>query len=252
MAEVLIIADVHLAPANSAALQPWQALMRRTAQADAIYLLGDLFDYWVGDDQPIPAEIGAALDQLAALPCPKFFMSGNRDFLIGQEFLDRIGAKPLPDTTTLSLDNQRVVLCHGDTLCTDDEAYQAMRQQLRSPLFRCDFLSKPLDERIAIAMSLRARSRTESSSKPEDIMDVNPAAVRDLLAAEQATILIHGHTHRPAIHREASGITRIVTGDWGEQGWLIAVTSEKITLERFNAETSEIVDTLDRRLHYPL
>ncbi len=246
MAEVLIIADVHLAPTNSAALQPWQALMRRAAKADALYLLGDLFDYWVGDDQPIPAEIGAALDQLAALTCPKFFLSGNRDFLIGQALLDRIGAKPLPDVASLSLNNQKLVLCHGDTLCTDDVAYQAMRQQLRSPAFRCDFLSKPLDERLAIAMSLRAKSRTESSSKPEDIMDVNPAAVRALLQAEEAAILLHGHTHRPAIHREASNITRIVTGDWGAQGWLIAITPEKITLERFNNEMTEIVDTLER------
>ncbi|HUM99976.1 MAG: UDP-2,3-diacylglucosamine diphosphatase [Halothiobacillus sp. 20-53-49] len=244
MAEVLIIADVHLAPANRAALQPWQALMRRAAKADGLYLLGDLFDYWVGDDQPIPAEIGAALDELAALPCPKFFISGNRDFLIGQELLDRMGAKPLPDVATLSINDHKLVLCHGDTLCTDDVAYQAMRQQLRSPAFRCDFLSKPLDERLAIALSLRAKSRTESSSKPEDIMDVNPAAVRALLKAEAAVILLHGHTHRPAIHREASGITRIVTGDWGAKGWLIAITPEQITLECFTGEMTEIVDTL--------
>lgn len=246
MAEILMIADIHLAPTHAAALQPWQVLMARAAKADALYILGDLFDYWVGDDQPIPADIGAALDQLAALPCPKFFLSGNRDFLIGQEFLDRIGAKSLPDVTTLSLYNQRLVLCHGDTLCTDDLAYQAMRQQLRSPAFRCDFLSKPLDERLAIAMSLRAKSRSESSSKPEDIMDVNPAAVRALLQAENAALLLHGHTHRPAIHREAANITRIVTGDWGAQGWLVALTPEKITLERFNHEMTEIVDTLER------
>ncbi|MGC8697701.1 MAG: UDP-2,3-diacylglucosamine diphosphatase, partial [Halothiobacillus sp.] len=174
------------------------------------------------------------------------------DFLIGQEFLDRIKATPLPDVCSVSHYSQSLVLCHGDTLCTDDAAYQAMRQQLGSPVFSCDFLSKPLDERLAIAMSLRARSRTESSSKPEDIMDVNPAAVRALLKAQDACILLHGHTHRPAIHREAPGISRIVTGDWGEQGWLMAVSSEKITLERFNAKTSEIVDTLDFKPHHPL
>ncbi len=244
MAEVLIIADLHLAPANRAALQPWHALIERAERAEALYILGDLFDYWVGDDQPIAAEIDAALDQLAALACPKFFISGNRDFLIGQALLDRIGAEGLPDIHGTTIHGQRLVLCHGDTLCTDDAAYQAMRQQLRSAEFRCDFLSKPLAERIAIAEGLRARSKTESSRKPEDIMDVNPAAVRDVLAAEHAAILIHGHTHRPAIHREQDGIARVVTGDWGDWGWLIAITPEQITLERFTRETTEQVEFL--------
>ncbi len=244
MAEILIVADVHLAPTNVAALAPWSQLMARAAKADALYILGDLFDYWVGDDQPIPAEMSVALDQLAALTCQKFFLSGNRDFLVGQALLDRIGAQSLPDIYQLPWNNQTLVLCHGDTLCTDDTAYQAMRQQLRSPVFRCDFLAKPLVERIAVAQGLRARSRTESGSKPEDIMDVNPEAVMALLQTNQASILIHGHTHRPAIHRLESRMNRIVTGDWGDHGWLVAVTPEQITLERFNAQSTEIIDIL--------
>lgn len=243
MAETLIIADIHLCAANPQS-ENMTALITRAAKADALYILGDLFDYWVGDDQPLPQAINHRLDQLAALPCKKYVQAGNRDFLIGQKLLDRIDAEILPDVFALPYQGQAIILCHGDTLCTDDVAYQAMRQQLRSPAFRCDFLSKPLDERIAVAEGLRARSKTESSNKAEDIMDVNAAAVASLLLNEGAKVLIHGHTHRPAIHRLENGQLRIVTGDWATHGWLIALNENQITLERFDSISEEIVDQI--------
>ena len=242
MAETLFIADVHLCE-RSPHTALIEALCRRAQKAEALYILGDLFDYWVGDDQPLPPAIDAVLDQLAALPCPKFFQAGNRDFLIGQALLDRIGARALPDEFVLEHPSgSRLLLCHGDTLCTDDLAYQAMRQQLRSPAFRCDFLAKPLAERIAVAQALRARSKTESSAKPEDIMDVNADAVNAALAEHQAAVLIHGHTHRPALHRLPNDTLRVVTGDWLATGWLIACTDEGIRLEQFDATGSKTID----------
>lgn len=243
MAEILVIADIHLSPANPQT-DTFAALMTRATKADGLYILGDLFDYWVGDDQPLPDVIGHTLDQIAALPCKKYFQAGNRDFLVGQNLLDRIGAENLPDVFPLPYQGQTLLLCHGDTLCTDDLAYQAMRQQLRSPAFRCDFLAKPLAERIAIAEGLRARSKTESSSKPEDIMDVNPDAVSTLMQTEGAKVLIHGHTHRPAIHQLEGGSVRVVTGDWSTHGWLVALNADEITLERFDSNNTEIVDSI--------
>jgi UDP-2,3-diacylglucosamine hydrolase len=245
MSESLIIADLHLSPGNGAALGPFNTLIKRAEQAEALYILGDLFDYWVGDDQPVDPATSAALDQLAALPCRKYLQTGNRDFLIGQALLDRIGAQLLPEVYELDVNGTRIVLCHGDSLCTDDAAYQAMRQQLRSPAFQCDFLARPLAERIATAQALRARSRSESSSKPEDIMDVNATAVENLMDVHHAAVLIHGHTHRPAIHHLSSGRTRMVTGDWGDTGWLIALRPDELTLEQFDAETTRVMDRLD-------
>lgn len=241
MAEILIIADVHLSAANPQT-DTFAALSNRAAKADALYILGDLFDYWVGDDQPLPDVIANTLDQISTLPCKTYFQAGNRDFLIGQNLLDRIGADLLPDVFSLDYQGHNLLLCHGDALCTDDIAYQAMRQQLRSPAFRCDLLARPLAERLAIADDLRTRSKTESSRKPEDIMDVNNDAVFALMQKEGAKMLIHGHTHRPAIHRlEDSGV-RAVTGDWTTHGWLVALNQDEITLERFDALDAEIVD----------
>jgi UDP-2,3-diacylglucosamine hydrolase len=244
VAEILVIADIHLSPANPQT-DTFAALIARAAKADALYILGDLFDYWVGDDQPLPDTIGHTLDQLSALPCKKYFQAGNRDFLVGQNLLDRIGAEYLPDVFPLAHQGEIILLCHGDTLCTDDHAYQAMRQQLRSAVFRCDFLGKPLPERIAIAEGLRARSKTESSSKPEDIMDVNPETVSALMQSEDSKLLIHGHTHRPAIHRLADGRVRVVTGDWSTHGWLVVLNADVITLERFDSSSTEIVDRVN-------
>lgn len=241
MAETLIIADLHLAQPDSRTLALLDTFLERANDAAAVYLLGDLFDYWIGDDQPLDPSIAERLERFASLSAPVYFQPGNRDFLVGGELLERIGAKRLPDQYVLEQGGRRWLLTHGDELCIDDVAYQAMRAQLRDTAFVRDFLARSLEERIAIAEDLRSKSRTASSSKPEDIMDVNAAAVDEILERTGTDGLIHGHTHRPAIHRLADGRPRVVTGDWGEAGWLVALEDDRLTLERFTPEASEVV-----------
>lgn len=243
MAETLIIADLHLAKAEPRTLALLDAFLDRAARAEAVYLLGDLFDYWIGDDQPLDPAIADRLERFAGLSAPVHFQPGNRDFLVGSELLDRLGAKQLPDQYVLELGGRRWLLTHGDELCIDDAAYQAMRAQLRDPAFVRDFLARSLEERIAIAEDLRNKSKTASSSKPEDIMDVNAAAVDEILERTGTDGLIHGHTHRPAIHRLADGRPRVVTGDWGDAGWLVALDGDGLNLECFTPERSEVVAT---------
>jgi UDP-2,3-diacylglucosamine hydrolase len=243
MAETLIIADLHLAKPEPCTLALLDTFLERAEHAEAVYLLGDLFDYWIGDDQPIDPAIAERLERFADLTAAVTFQPGNRDFLVGSELLDRLGAKRLPDQFVLEQGGRRWLLTHGDELCIDDAAYQAMRAQLRDPSFVRDFLARSLPERIAIAEDLRNKSRTASSSKPEDIMDVNAAAVDEILERTGADGLIHGHTHRPAIHRLADGRPRVVTGDWGEAGWLVSLEGDGLSLERFTPESSEVIAT---------
>ncbi len=243
MAETLIIADLHLARPEPRTLALLDTFLERAMQAEAVHILGDLFDYWIGDDQPLDPAIAGRLACFAELPGAVTFQPGNRDFLVGGELLERLGARRLPDQYVLEQGGRRWLLTHGDELCTDDAAYQAMRAQLRDPSFVRDFLSRSLEERIAIAEDLRSQSRTASSSKPEDIMDVNAAAVDEMLERTGADGLIHGHTHRPAIHRLADGRPRIVTGDWGEAGWLVSVQGDRVALERFTPERRETIAT---------
>ena len=243
MAETLIIADLHLAQPEPRTLDLLEAFLERAGQAEAVYLLGDLFDYWIGDDQPIDPAIADRLERFADLPGAVTFQPGNRDFLVGNALLERLGAKRLPDQYVLEKGGRRWLLTHGDELCIDDAAYQAMRAQLRDPAFVRDFLTRSLPERIAIAEDLRNKSRTASSSKPEDIMDVNAAAVDEILERTGADGLIHGHTHRPAIHRLADGRPRVVTGDWGEAGWLVSLEKDGLALERFTPESRQVVAT---------
>lgn len=241
MDETLIIADLHLARAEPHTLALLDTFLERARDAEAIYLLGDLFDYWIGDDQPLDPAIAERLERFASLSAPVYFQPGNRDFLVGSELLARLGAKLLPDQFVLEQGGRRWLLTHGDELCIDDAAYQAMRAQLRDPAFVRDFLARSLEERIAIAEDLRNKSKTASSSKPEDIMDVNATAVAEILERTATDGLIHGHTHRPAIHRLDDGKPRVVTGDWDEAGWLVALEGDRLSLERFTPEGSEVI-----------
>mgnify|MGYP006290517823 CR=1 FL=1 len=247
MAETLIIADLHLARPEPRTLALLDRFLERASGAEAVYILGDLFDYWIGDDQPVDPAIAERLERFADLDAAVYFLPGNRDFLVGAEWLDRLGAKAVAEQTAIEEGGRRLLLLHGDELCIDDAAYQAMRAQLRDPRFIRDFLDRTLSERIAIAEDLRSKSRTESSTKADDIMDVNAVAVDEMLERTQADCLIHGHTHRPAIHRLGAGRCRVVTGDWGEAGWLVSLDDGAIRLERFTPDETKVIDELADR-----
>lgn len=172
-------------------------------EAEALYILGDLFDAWVGDDdlaEPLHAEVTQALARLSGSGVRVHLLHGNRDFLIGPAFAQAAGLQLLPDPTLIDLYGTPTLLTHGDTLCSDDAAYLAFRDQVRAPAWHSAFLAQPLAERKALAAQWRARSEQEKQSKSEAIMDANPDAVADTLRRHGYPRLIHGHTHRPARH----------------------------------------------------
>jgi UDP-2,3-diacylglucosamine hydrolase len=201
--------------------------------ADALYVLGDLFEYWVGDDGlalPFPARVAGALRPLAAR-LPLRFMHGNRDFLVAQGFARATGAELVPDPTIVDLYGTRAVLMHGDTLCTGDTAYQAFRAQVRDPRWQRAALARPLDERLAIARGMRSESEDAKEAKPMDIMDVADAAVERAFADSGCDVMIHGHTHRPGRHvHRVGGRERVrwVLPDWYERGGYLEASPEGI------------------------
>ncbi|MDX1563613.1 MAG: UDP-2,3-diacylglucosamine diphosphatase, partial [Gammaproteobacteria bacterium] len=188
-------------------------------RADSVYILGDLFEAWIGDDdddaglKPITAAIAA----LTATGIPCHLMHGNRDFLIGTDFCAATGCRLLDDYAVIDIGGEPVLLTHGDLLCTDDTRYMTLREQLRSPAWQRDFLAKPLAERRRIAAELRQLSQTEMAAKTEEIMDVNAETVRETMRRFGVTRLLHGHTHRPGIHRfelDGQDAVRVVLNDW--------------------------------------
>ena len=216
----LFISDLHLDDERSAALAAFERFCAGPARhADALWILGDLFELWVGDDSPdaIGARVADALSLLSTQGTRCRIMHGNRDFLMGAAFMARSGAELAPDPIVIDGLDPLTVAAHGDALCTDDAQYQQVRAHLRSDAFRSDMLSRPLAEREAIGAQARARSRETNANKPDTIMDVNPTAVDALLDAQGAARLIHGHTHRPGHHCwERDGVTRErwVLGAW--------------------------------------
>ena len=222
----LFISDLHLCSTRPAITRQFVDFLRTTAaETEALYILGDLFEYWAGDDDLTDArhqEIVSALNQLATSGTRLFFMHGNRDFLLAEDFARATNATLLSDPTLLTLYGKRVLLSHGDMLCTDDTEYQAFRQQVREPAWQRQFLSQPLADRKAQIEMLRQRSEQEKSRKAESIMDVNQEAVHALLREhDYPELLIHGHTHRPAKHMvqvDGHASERWVLGDWYEQG----------------------------------
>ncbi len=208
-------------------------LEQRARHCDALYILGDLFEYWIGDDQPTTG-LESVISGLANCPATVYFVHGNRDFLIGTDFAQRTGMTLLPTTRIIDLYDRKALILHGDSLCTDDTDYQQMRTLLRNPDWQTQFLSLPLEERIQQALALRQKSLTATDDKAEDIMDVNPQAVIDLLSQHAVPLMIHGHTHRPAIHDlsiKQQPAQRIVLGDWYQQGSILRVTPNQIQLE---------------------
>ena len=225
----LFISDLHLCSGRPEINRSFFGFLEREATgADALYILGDLFEYWAGDDDlddPFNAKVVAALAQLAANGVPPYLMHGNRDFVIGEAFARASGVTLLPDPALLNLYGQPTLLMHGDTLCTLDQAYQAFRREARSETWIRDLLRRPLIERKAAIEALRRQSEQEKRNKPEEIMDVTPAEVEATLRRNGYPRLIHGHTHRPARHvHQVDGhvCERWVLADWYEAGSYLA------------------------------
>jgi UDP-2,3-diacylglucosamine hydrolase len=236
----LLISDLHLhpgAPEITEGFLRW--LEERACGSDALYILGDFFEAWIGDDlldlsghdptgnADLAERIALALKRLADDGTALYLMHGNRDFLLGERFAEQAGATLLPDPSLVEIDGRPVLLMHGDSLCTRDEAYQAFRAQARHPLWQEQVLSMPIDQRIALARQLREQSGEANSNKAEDIMDVTPDEVVKVMAEHGVTTLIHGHTHRPAVHELTVGdvpARRYVLGDWQPgRGWEIVI-----------------------------
>ncbi len=217
--EYLFISDCHLdrsRPDISENLAEF--LLKRASSARILYILGDLFEVWLGDDDPA-TDLTGIIANLKTLSNSTsiFFLAGNRDFLVGDRIAEQAGFKILTEPVSLSLGSQRVILLHGDILCSDDHDYQAFRLQVRSPGWQSDFLQKPLAERQQIATGLRADSKAAMHDKSLEIMDVNRKTVDSYFQQHGAEIIIHGHTHRPGIHRYTESATRYVLGDWNPQ-----------------------------------
>lgn len=222
MRPTLFISDLHLCESRPQVNALFFRFLKETAiTAKALYILGDLFEYWIGDDQldhdPLARKVVTALRGVANSGVRIFFMHGNRDFLIGARFAREAGFTLLDDPTLIDLNEQRCLLLHGDTLCTDDVAYQSFRRQARDPAWQANVLAKQYDERMQFAKRIREQSASEKSLKAEDIMDVSPNTVEQTFRDWAYPLMIHGHTHRPAMHaHEVDGrvCTRHVLADW--------------------------------------
>jgi UDP-2,3-diacylglucosamine hydrolase len=225
MSHTLFISDLHLAPDTPAANDSLLNFLERTAPtAEALYVLGDLFEYWIGDDaleHPFPRAIADAFRRVSDGGVPVFFMHGNRDFLIGTRFARESRMRILEDPIVVNLYGRPTLLMHGDTLCSDDVEYQKFRAMVRNPAWQHAFLAKPLAERARIAQGVRGQSEQAKQLKDVAIMDVAPATVEEVLRRHSYPRLIHGHTHRPARHEhivDGHVCERWVLADWYQQG----------------------------------
>ncbi len=225
----LFISDLHLddrRPETTVLLQRF--LRDEAVNADALYILGDLFEFWLGDDVPskCSVEVAAALNQLADKGVPCYFMHGNRDFLLQEDYAKLAGMTLLPQEHVADLYGEKVLLMHGDSLCTDDIPYQQFRTLVRNPAWQRDFLARSPQERLQIALQARDASVDHKDSVQMDIMDVNLDEVIAAFARHGVHRMIHGHTHRPATHDlevDGHSAQRIVLGDWYTQSSVLRV-----------------------------
>ncbi|MDO6513256.1 UDP-2,3-diacylglucosamine diphosphatase [Neptuniibacter sp. 2_MG-2023] len=236
---VYFISDLHLKPERPDLSRAFSSFLSHTAKgAEALYLLGDIFDAWIGDDAPVPGiePLVSQLKQLSDSGCKIYFQHGNRDFLVGKAFTDSIGAELLPEQIVHSLPIGNALILHGDQLCTDDQEYMQFRAMVRNPAWQNEILSKPIAERIALAKQLRATSKERTAEKDDYITDVNADEVNKRLNDAHVQLMIHGHTHRPAIHKltiEGNEATRIVLGDWESLGWYLKMDHDGYQLISF-------------------
>lgn len=219
----LFVSDVHLNNSRENIVRAFLGFLDQKARhADALFILGDLFDEWLGDDDEKPPhrEVSEALAALTATGLPVSVVHGNHDFLLGKKFAKRSGCKLLGDHTIIDVYGTSTLIMHGDTLCTRDVNYQTFRKMTRNPIMQKMFLSMSLDKRAEKAANVRSESSKDIALKADEIMDVTPEAVDDIMRKHRVRHLIHGHTHRPAVHNftlNEQEATRIVLGDWYEQ-----------------------------------
>ncbi|MGL4830443.1 MAG: UDP-2,3-diacylglucosamine diphosphatase [Vibrio sp.] len=239
----LFISDLHLSPNQPEITASFIQFMREEApKADALYVLGDLFDFWIGDDDPTPfaKQIKAEFKQLTQQDIPCYFIKGNRDFLVGTRFAQETGIQILPDEAVIDLYGQKAVVLHGDTLCTQDTRYLAFRKKVHQPWLQYLFAMLPFFLRRKIVRKIQSDIRDDKQHKSMMIMDVTPSEVLDVMLSHQVDLMIHGHTHRPAIHQIPTTAPhnkiRIVLGDWYNQSSVLvysklagyALTSEPL------------------------
>lgn len=236
----LFISDLHLSPQVPDVVDGFYEFLRTTAaEAQRLYILGDFFDAWIGDDEddPLVCEIKSRLKHHSA-HCETFFVHGNRDFLIGERFAQDTGITLLPEQSVIDLYGRQALLMHGDTLCTQDIEYMQFRAMVRSPQWQQQVLALPLQQRRHMAADLRAKSQSMNAIKAEDIMDVTAEEVVKAMAEHEVDLLIHGHTHRPAKHTlsiDGNPAERWVLGDWHQRGWyLLAAPEQELKLVDFS------------------
>lgn len=230
------ISDLHLQASQAKVAQGFLDFVASLEDAEALYILGDFFEFWIGDDysDPFVETIKTAL-KTASTQYPVYFMHGNRDFMIGQAFADETGMSLLEDPSIVTVEGRQVLLMHGDSLCTRDEVYMRMRPLLRNPAWQASMLEKSIEERLVIAQNARMESATKDPKMANsEIMDVTPDAVVKAMDDAGVDLLIHGHTHRPKVHThqlELKEGSRMVLGDWHEdKGWMIKACNGKFEL----------------------
>ncbi|TXH87069.1 MAG: UDP-2,3-diacylglucosamine diphosphatase [Pseudomonas sp.] len=237
---ILLISDLHLEEERPDITRAFlHFLQSRARQAEALYILGDFFEVWVGDDgmSPFQHDIARALRELSDAGTRIFLMHGNRDFLIGKDFCRAAGCTPLKDPSIVHFNGEPVLLMHGDSLCTLDVGYMKLRRLLRNPLSLFILHNLPLATRHKLARKLRNESRAQTRMKAREIIDVTPDEVPRIMAEHGVRTLIHGHTHRPAVHQllvNRQPARRIVLGDWDTQGWALQVDENGLQQSAFD------------------
>ncbi len=239
MTQTLFVSDLHLDQKRPHIVAAFCRFLEQNTGADALYILGDLFEYWIGDDDPAIG-LESAIDAIRSFVesgTPVYFIHGNRDFLIGKRFCKQTHCEILAEETVIDLYGTPTLIMHGDTLCTDDTAYQNYRKKARNPFIQKTLLMLSVKQRLKIAEGLRNKSKSATQEKTEDIMDVNQQTVEKMMQKHNIKHLIHGHTHRPAEHEfkiDNADYKRIVLGDWYEHGSVLRCTSDSILLEKIN------------------
>ena len=237
---ILLISDLHLQEERPDITRAFLDLLDgRARHAEALYILGDFFEAWIGDDAmtPFQQSICQALRTLSDSGTAIYLMHGNRDFLLGKAFCEAAGCTLLADPSVVELGGEPVLLMHGDSLCTRDLAYMKLRRYLRNPLSLWILRHLPLRTRLKLARKLRSESRAQTRMKTTEIVDVTPQEVPKVMSAQGVRTLVHGHTHRPAIHKlmvDGQPARRIVLGDWDRQGWALQVDAHGFQLGAFD------------------